>query len=175
MSWNGGCLSVLRIEVYGVTTAFTKERTPMPFKIVKNLTAFHSTSTAIFSRMVFLPLNSFLTSSRLDCKMSPTASRRFSRASRSVFPCVLAPGSSSTYPTYQLPIFLKTAVNVFFIGNVYHKNSDPRIENQREGSCPDPFCFFPCVTSFPTTSYTISHHAAASTPFAPERRPGGTH
>src|SRR3989344_7651426 len=53
-------------------------------------------------------------------KIRESASLRFSFASFNVFPCVFAPGTSSTQPRYHVPLFLYTAVNCCFI---YHHHT----------------------------------------------------
>jgi hypothetical protein len=94
--------------------AFAKKLASEFLQVTQQVPTLHGTSSSNGSLItLFFPTDSSA-SVRLASRTSATASFRFARVSRSVRPCVFAPGSSSTNPTYPPLTFLNTAVSFIF-------------------------------------------------------------
>ena len=83
---------------YRVFAAFPKQNAAVLLKVANKVVTLHAAGSSIFSRMTSCPWIVSSARVRLASRTSSTAFARFARASSSVAPCVLAPGSSSTKP-----------------------------------------------------------------------------
>jgi hypothetical protein len=109
----GGCRRLPRcaIDVYGVAPSLAQQRTAMEFKMANEVEPLHSLATTSGSRITSRPWIDSSDRARFASITSSSASARLSRASSSVTPWVLAPGTSSTKPTYPSGTFWNTAVS----------------------------------------------------------------
>jgi hypothetical protein len=127
--WNAEILADLSGEVlvdFGVTrngrcpaggtdedrmaSTLPKQTTTALLQVADQRAPFHALTLSVSRMTGPLPVDCWA-NSRLASRTIATASWRFARASSSVAPCVLAPGSSSTKPMYPSGTWRKTAVN----------------------------------------------------------------
>src|SRR3989344_6944045 len=109
MPRHGTFTVVGHIFIYSVVGAFTQKETPVLFNMGDQIAPLHATPTTKRSRRIF-PLYAFSDNSRLVSSTSWSASRKFSRASLRVRPCVFTPGISSIQAAIHFPSFLNAAV-----------------------------------------------------------------
>lgn len=86
------------IEVHRVTPTFAQESTTVTFEMSNEISALHAAQITSGSRITSCPTRDRSESIRFASSTNRMASRRFSRVSSSVSPCVFAPGNSSTNP-----------------------------------------------------------------------------
>lgn len=121
VSGNARGSKCLRMVINRVAGTFPEEAAPASFQMPDRLASFHAARISRASRITSLSRTKRRASSRLASMTNLTASFKFRRASGSVRPWVLAPGSSSTNPIHHLPSFSKTAVNLRFICRDYRR------------------------------------------------------
>jgi hypothetical protein len=99
MAGYGSALADTTIDVDRVPPALSEQLTAMLLEMANQVDSLHAVNLR-GSRMTSSPARSSSARARFASRVSSTASRRFSRASSSVAPWVLAPGNSSTNATY---------------------------------------------------------------------------
>jgi len=98
MARHGRCLASPSIDIHRMVGSFAQELAAVRFEVTNEVAPLQAAGIRSGSRMTSLPPRLSSARRRFASRTRWTASVRFERASFSVAPCVLAPGSSSTNP-----------------------------------------------------------------------------
>jgi len=96
MAGDGADLALGAVDIDRVIAAFAEKLAAVTLQVANQVAALHAADSANGSRITSSFERDSSASWRLASKTICTASSRLARASARVFPCVFAPGSSST-------------------------------------------------------------------------------